>query len=161
MSASLILAPGGADRLPECIEIFRGTAIWHRYFAEGDRLQRSLNRAVESGELWCALTPENEIVGVMRVVPRGFCGLYSYLSLIGVAPSARGRGVGRFLMGEFERMAREDGCHRTSLLVSAFNESAMEFYHALGYWELGAIPDTVKPGITEHVLLKDLCTWEV
>ena len=45
--------------------------------------------------------------------------------------------------------------------MSGFNESAMEFYHALGYWELGAIPDAVKPGITEHVLLKDLYTWEV
>ena len=74
-----------------------------------DRLQRSLTKACERGELWCALTSEGAITGVMRVVPRGFCGLYHYLSLIGTSPSVRGKGAGRFLMQEFERMAREDG----------------------------------------------------
>lgn len=161
MSPALRLAPGGGDRLAECVEVFRGSAIWERYFAGGDRLQRSLERAARQGQLWYALTDENAIAGVMRVVPGGFCGLYHYLSLLGAAPWAHGQGVGRFLMGEFERMAREAGCARTSLLVSDFNAGALAFYRSLGYWELGVLPDAAKPGIAERVLLKDLNAGEV
>ena len=97
----------------------------------------------------------------MRVVPGGFCGLYHYLSLLGAAPWARGQGVGCFLMEEFGRMAREAGCAGTSLLVSDFNAGALAFYRGLGYWELGVLPDAVKPGIAERVLLKDLNAGEV
>ena len=156
MSGPFTLAPGRREALEAYVDVFRGSAIWDRYFAGGGRLQRSLETALGRGELWCAHTPDGAVAGVMRVVPRGFCGLYHYLSLIGTALSARGAGAGRFLMGEFERMARADGCRRTSLLVSGFNESALGFYRALGYWELGIIPDAVKPGISERVLLKDL-----
>lgn len=161
MSGSLTLVRGSGDRLAEYVDIFRGSSIWDRYFRTGDRLQRSLDKAAGRGELWCAHTPEGTLAGLMRVVPWGFCGLYHYLSLIGTAPSARGAGVGRFLMEAFERMARADGCRRTSLLVSDFNASALAFYRSLGYWELGAIPDAVRPGIAERVLLKDLETEEV
>ena len=156
MSGPFTLAPGRRDRLAEYAEIFRGSAIWDRYFRTGGRLRNSLEKAAGRGELWCAHTPDGAAAGVMRVGPRGFCGLYHYLSLIGTAPSARGAGAGRFLMGEFERMARADGCRRTSLLVSDFNASALGFYRSLGYWELGVIPDAVRPGIAERVLLKDL-----
>lgn len=65
----------------------------------------SANGRPARGELWCALDADDNIAGVMRIVPRGFCGLYHYLALIGVAPGARGQGVGRYMMGEFERMA--------------------------------------------------------
>lgn len=156
MRGPFTLAPGRREALEEYVDVFRGSAIWDRYFAAGGRLRRSLETALERGELWCALTPDGAAAGVMRVVPRGFCGLYHYLSLLGTAPSARGAGAGRFLMGEFERMARADGCRRTSLLVSDFNASALGFYRSLGYWELGVIPDAVRPGIAERVLLKDL-----
>ena len=40
--------------------------------------------------------------------------------------------------------------------MSDFNGHARDFYHSLGYWELGVIPDATKPGIAEHVMLKDL-----
>ena len=154
--SELSLQRCSSERLGEYVEVFRGSSIWEKYFSEGNRLQRSLSIALERGELWCAIDSGDSIVGVMRIVPRGFCGLYHYLSLIGTAQSMRGRGVGRFLMGEFERMAREDGCLRTSLMVSDFNAGAMVFYRSLGYWELGVVPDAVKPGIAEHLMLKDL-----
>ena len=137
--SELVLKRCGAERIDECIEVFRGSLIWERYFSEDDRLRRSLGKAAERGELWCAFTPEGDIAGAMRVVPRGFCGLYHYLALIGSSPV----GV------------------RTCLLVSDFNLHAIEFYRSLGYWELGVIPDASKPGIAEHVMLKDLSAAEV
>lgn len=46
------------------------------------------------GELWCALDAADNIAGVMRIVPRGFCGLYHYLALIAWLPARAGRALG-------------------------------------------------------------------
>ena len=154
--SDIVLEQAGAGRISECIEVFKGSSIWEHYFSEDDRLLRSLTKAAERGELWCAVNTDGSIAGAMRVVPRGFCGLYHYLSLIGTSASARGAGVGRFMMSEFEKMAAEDGCTKVSLMVSDFNISAMDFYCSLGYWELGVIPDAAKAGISEHVMMKNL-----
>ncbi|MPM88625.1 hypothetical protein SDC9_135729 [bioreactor metagenome] len=92
----------------------------------------------------------------MRVATRGFCGLYPYLSLIGVKSGRRGAGIGRFLMSELETLARQSGATRVTLMVSDFNAGAQAFYRALGYWQLGLLPDAAKPGIDELVMVKDL-----
>lgn len=152
----LTLVRGGVDRLEECRTVFLDSAVYERYFAGDDRLERSLRTAAERGELYFALTASGEIAGAMRVSLTGFCGLYPYLALIGTKGSFRGRGVGRFLMDELERMARETGKRRTVLMVSDFNQSAQAFYRSLGYWPLGLIPDAAKEGIGEYVMLKDM-----
>ena len=87
---------------------------------------------------------------------RGFCGLYPYLSLIGVHADCRGAGVGAFLMEELEGMARRSGAGRVTLMVSDFNEGGQRFYQRLGYWQLGQLPDAAREGITELVMVKDL-----
>ena len=95
-------------------------------------------------------------VGAMKVVLRGFCGLYPYLSLIGVHADCRGMGVGKFLMDQLERMTRDSGAKRVTLMVSDFNDGAQRFYKRLGYYELGRLPDAAKEGITELLMVKDL-----
>jgi ribosomal protein S18 acetylase RimI-like enzyme len=92
----------------------------------------------------------------MKVSLRGFCGLYPYLGLIGVHADSRGLGVGGFLMSQLEKIALESGARRVTLMVSDFNEDAQRFYARLGYRKLGEIPDAVKEGITELVMIKDL-----
>ena len=92
----------------------------------------------------------------MRVVMTGFCGLYPYLSLIGVRDTFRGQGVGSFLMEHLEDMALRAGARRVTLMVSDFNQGAQAFYRSRGYWLLGSLPDAVKPGIGELVMVKDL-----
>ena len=72
------------------------------------------------------------------------------------APGARGRGVGHFLLAEFEAMARVQGAGRVALMVSDFNEKAQALYRSLGYLELGRLPDAVRKGVSELVLIKDL-----
>ena len=59
-------------------------------------------------------------------------------------------------MEHLERLAREAGSRRVTLMVSDFNESAQQFYQARGYWRLGVLRDAVKPGIAEFVMVKDL-----
>lgn len=142
--------------VPEgCEEIFQNSAIYTRYFQDG-RLVRSLERAAQAGELYLAYDEDGRALGAMKVVLRGFCGLYPYLGLIGVHADSRGRGVGRFLMEELERLTLESGAKRVTLMVSDFNEGGQRFYERLGYWKLGEIPNASKEGITELVMIKDL-----
>lgn len=152
----LTLLQADEPLLAECLEVFPGSELYERYFKDSDRLARSLRTAVGQGELYAARAEDGELVGVMRVSPRGFCGLYPYLSLIGVKAGRRGGGVGRFLMNELEALARKSGAARVTLMVSDFNTEAQAFYRALGYWQLGLLPNAAKPGIDELVMVKDL-----
>ena len=142
--------------IPEgCDEIFRNSEIYTKYFQDG-RLTRSLLRAAQNGELYIAYDETNRPLGAMKIVMRGFCGLYPYLGLIGVHADSRGLGVGKFLMEQLEQMSLDSGARRVTLMVSDFNLGAQRFYERLGYWKLGEIPDASKEGITELVMIKDL-----
>ena len=67
--SDIVLEQAGAGRISECIEVFKGSSIWEHYFSEDDRLLRSLTKAAERGELWCAVNTDGSIAGAMRVVP--------------------------------------------------------------------------------------------
>jgi len=62
--------------------------------------------------------------------------------------------------GELYLAVSEDGelagARRVTLMVSDFNQGAQAFYRSRGYWLLGSLPDAVKPGIGELVMVKDL-----
>ena len=55
-----------------------------------------------------------------------------YLEDLFVASDARGRGVGRALLAELARIARERGCQRLEWWVLDWNEPALGFYRSLG-----------------------------
>ena len=137
----LICRAAAQADLPACCNVFADSEIYERYFSAPGALARSLENALNAGELYVACGSAGEVLGVMRIRAKGFCGLYPYLALIGAAPRARGRGVGHFLLAEFEAMARE---------------KAQALYRSLGYWELGRLPDAVRKGVSELVLIKDL-----
>ena len=62
-----------------------------------------------------------------------------FLHLLGVAPSARGRGVGARLMQAAEDHARAQGC--LGVWLDTYSFQAPGFYARLGYEEVGRIPD--------------------
>ncbi len=55
-----------------------------------------------------------------------------YLEDVYVEPSARGKGLGKALLFEVFRAARESGCQRCDWLVLDWNERARQFYESLG-----------------------------
>ena len=57
------------------------------------------------------------------------------LTALVVGPDNRRRGVGRALLHEVERTARERGCFRIELTTRATRSEALSFYTALGYAE--------------------------
>ena len=58
---------------------------------------------------------------------------WAMLENLMVAPGGRRRGVGRALMREVERRAREAGCYKLQLVSGARRSQAPLFYKAIGY----------------------------
>ena len=65
-------------------------------FSAPGALARSLENALNAGELYVACGSAGEVLGVMRIRAKGFCGLYPYLALIGAAPGPAGAAWGIF-----------------------------------------------------------------
>jgi ribosomal protein S18 acetylase RimI-like enzyme len=61
------------------------------------------------------------------------------LNAIGVSPEAQGRGVGRFLLGHAEELARDDGAVSMTLMTADTNHRARALFRLAGYHELYAL----------------------
>ncbi|MET0726251.1 MAG: GNAT family acetyltransferase [Leifsonia sp.] len=72
----------------------------------------------------------------------GYDGHRGWMNYLAVDPAAQGRGHGRALVAEAERMLTERGCPKLNLQVRGSNASAIGFYEAIGY----AVDDTVSLG---------------
>ncbi|MEX0350494.1 MAG: N-acetyltransferase family protein [Paracoccaceae bacterium] len=59
---------------------------------------------------------------------------------ISLAPAAHGRGIGRSLMARLEAIAAGDGVHVMIAGISGANPGAIAFHTALGYVEVGHMP---------------------
>ncbi len=55
-----------------------------------------------------------------------------YLEDLFVRPEFRGRGIGRVLLAQIARLAREQNCGRIEWSVLDWNEPAIRFYRSLG-----------------------------
>ncbi len=55
---------------------------------------------------------------------------------LAVVPARRGQGIGRLLLAEAERHARERGCCRLTLEVQETNERARGLYRSFGFQDL-------------------------
>jgi ribosomal protein S18 acetylase RimI-like enzyme len=85
-----------------------------------------------------AVQPELFLVGltdgaVMASVMAGYEGHRGWMNYLAVAPGFRGRGLGRLLVLEVERLLLERGCPKVNLQVRATNPEAVAFYRRLGY----------------------------
>jgi ribosomal protein S18 acetylase RimI-like enzyme/AcrR family transcriptional regulator len=70
---------------------------------------------------------------VVGTAMAGYDGHRAWVNYLAVAPALQGRGLGRRLMAEIERLLLERGCPKVNLQIREGNEPVMEFYRALGY----------------------------
>ena len=78
-----------------------------------------------------------EAPGPVGFAPVGFAAVWlrgeeAYLDSLHVAPSGRGGGVGRWLLGQAMRRAADAGARHAALRVIEGNAGAMRFYTRLG-----------------------------
>lgn len=107
-----------------------------------DRLEQELQHVLSRPEyrLIVARDKENNAVGTaMGIICQdlvGECRPFMVIENVVVDKAARGGGIGRSLMEDLERHAREKGCGYIIFVSGADRVEAHRFYASLGY-ELG------------------------
>jgi ribosomal protein S18 acetylase RimI-like enzyme len=97
---------------------------------------------------------ENELVICFCVMdPNNFP--RPYIKCLGVHANFRGKGLGRFMIGEMERKyAHLNG--KMFIAVSSFNSGARRLYESLGYLKVGEFNNYIVDGHSEILLEKVL-----
>lgn len=139
MSAGLEIRPAAAGDVPAIVALIRALAEYEKA-APGavtlteDLLREALFGTRPSLEAQVAVTA-GEIAGYALFFHnfsswRGRRGLY--LEDLFVRPELRGRGIGKALLTELKRLARERGCARLEWVVVDWNQPAIDFYRSQG-----------------------------
>ncbi|WP_136587941.1 GNAT family acetyltransferase [Microbacterium hydrothermale] len=81
-------------------------------------------------ELFLVAVDDDTVVGSVMA---GYDGHRGWLYYLASAASHRGRGVGRALVTEAERLLEQMGCPKVQLMVRPDNAGARGFYDALAY----------------------------
>ncbi len=155
--------PGGVGRIririlrahdiPACVAIVTSHALWQRYGISARKARQLIRSARRRRERLYVATADGQVVGFIWFLLHGTFAHSGYIRWIGVAPSARGKGVGTALMAFAETQILRTGPN-VFLLVSAFNRLAQRFYRRRGYQPIGRLADYVAPGITELLYRK-------
>ena len=127
------LVKGVPERLEEYREVFYGSKLYDAYFAEGDSLNENLLRAMADGDLYVAMSPGDEAVGVMYMTRNGLAGL-PYLNLLGVKKKYRGQGIGTDLVKIFI--------------------GAKRLYQSLGFQPKCLLHDVIRKGVSEWLFMR-------
>jgi len=72
---------------------------------------------------------------VAAVVMAGYEGHRGWVNYLAVEPRLQGKGLGRQMMAEVERMLRSVGCPKVALQIRRSNLDVVRFYRGLGYSE--------------------------
>jgi ribosomal protein S18 acetylase RimI-like enzyme len=108
-------------------------ALW-----QASGLTRPWNDPYRDIERKLSTQPELFLVGetdatVTGTAMVGFDGHRGWVYYLAVDSSQRGRGLGRALMNEAERLLTERGCPKIMLMVRSANADVLAFYDTLGY----------------------------
>lgn len=120
-------------------------------------LRRSYNDSLEiigdpSREVYLACN-DGKIVGFVILLMQG--AFVGYIQSVAVWPEWRNKGIGSKLV----RLAEErifGEAPNTFILVSSFNERALELYQRLGYEIVGELKEYIIPGHSEILLRKTI-----
>lgn len=80
----------------------------------------------------------------------------AYIHFVGVAPAARGRGLGRRLYEGFFALARAAGCVGVGAITSPVNAGSIAFHKSMGFAVTGPVVGYDGPGRDMMVFDRDL-----
>jgi [ribosomal protein S18]-alanine N-acetyltransferase len=113
---------------------------WHRIFCP-----------LPQGRDSYVIESDGRVAGVAVVRQKFLLG--DYLELLGIAPWARGRGLGARMLQHIETIVF-GRAKNLFACVSDFNQPARAFYTRQGYQEIGPMPNFLIPGSAEVLLRK-------
>ncbi|MDI6104150.1 GNAT family N-acetyltransferase [Actinoplanes sp. NEAU-A12] len=82
------------------------------------------------------------IIGVLSPSQPG----RAYIHFVGVAPAARGSGLGRRLYEAFFALARAGGCSRVGAITAPVNTGSIAFHQSMGFTVTGPVVGYDGPG---------------
>ena len=147
------LVKGVPERLEVYREFFYGSKLYDAYFAEGDSLNENLLRAMADGDLYVAMSPGDEAVGVMYMTRNGLAGL-PYLNLLGVKKKYRDQGIGTDLVKIFIGVMEEKNYPNMFIMTSQFNTGAKRLYQSLGFQPKCLLHDVIRKGVSEWLFMR-------
>jgi len=153
MTAAPTIRPMTLDDVPAVAAIMAGNALWQRYGVTVDSAARRLQRGLEADATIVVAEVEGCVAGFVWYVTEGAFQRSGYIMLFAVDPGVQGQGIGRTLLAHAEA-ALFVVSSSIVLLVSDFNTKAQRFYRRYGYTQVGALPDYVKPGVSELIYYK-------
>ena len=139
MSAGLEIRPAAGGDVPAIVALIRALAEYEKAAPGAVTLTEDLLREALFGT-----RPSLEaLVAVMAGGIAGYALFFHnfsswrgrrglYLEDLFVRPELRGRGIGKALLIELKRLARERGCARLEWVVVDWNQPAIDFYRSQG-----------------------------
>lgn len=149
----LKIVPGTGKYLADCREAYKNSELGEAYSPSDAALSFRLLEGIAKKELFVAVDGGDRFIGYIWIAQRGAFYDFPYCPGLAVRKEYRGRGVGTALLRHYEKVGFEYS-DRIFILVSDFNLRARKLYEKLGYKQVGIIPDFLKEGIAEHILMK-------
>ena len=109
----------------------RETGAEPEYMAAWDRIEAEPQNTIVVGEKDGRIVATFQLIFMSGLSHRGT--RRAEVEAVRVDVSLRGQGIGRMMMREAERRAREAGCRMLQLTTNAERNRAREFYDGLGY----------------------------
>lgn len=151
---NITITKGSINHLSDCMQAVLDSLLGEYYFKSAEEhLSEILMQGLANKEIFIAQNEEGQCIGFIWFTLDGAFYEFPYLHLIAVKKEFRGQGVGKKLLLFYE----ENGFKKKSkvfLTVADFNWRAKKLYTALGYVEIGIIPDFLKEGISEYIMMK-------
>lgn len=145
---------GTTDKWDEYVKIFDNSPLYEHYFKGTDTLREWVYGPLEAGNVIIAETESGEPVGLMVYDMAGMYGELPYLALLGVKEGFRGKGVGEQLVDVYCGICESLGFKKMFIAVSDFNPRAKALYQKKGFKPLLLVPDLLKDGIAEWLLMR-------
>jgi len=144
---------GNMAYLADCRESLLDSRLGEIYFSSEERTNDFLTEGLTKEEIFVALDESGHCLGFIWIALSGAFSKFPYVHLIAVKAPYRGRGVGSSLLSFFEQVGFQNA-NRLFLMVSDFNPRAKHLYESRGYKEVGLIPEFLRPGISEYIMMK-------
>lgn len=147
---------GTVDKWEEYVEIFNDSPLYDHYFKDSDFLKEWVYGPLEEGNVIVAETDLGEPVGLMVYDMKGMFAELPYLALLGVKKGFRGQAIGDRMIDIYIDICKQMKVPNCFIAVSHFNPRAKALYIKKGFKPLVLVPDLLKKGINEWLLMKSL-----
>ncbi|MFZ5966412.1 MAG: GNAT family N-acetyltransferase [Bacillota bacterium] len=142
------------EHLNDCAIALQNSDLGRVYFPQQNKAIQAINEGITKQEILVGLDSKGLFLGFIWFIRNGAFHSFPYLHIIAVKEEFRNLGIGKELLGYFEKVIAQSS--KVFLVVADFNPKAKQLYEKCGYIEVGVIPNLYKREVTEYLMMKEL-----